>query len=134
MVSPPAAASLPMSAVTALVPFGETRSEPVLDFSEPQPEPSPGFEERLDDFAEKVADIDVNLGEGPETLVENVQTTPMQTPSKKTVSKRKISPKQVPKQGPTKDEPEDPSSKEGSTHHFKNWPNFFREVWCGEKL
>jgi len=37
-----------------------------------QPEPSPGFEERLDDFAEKVADIDVNLGEGPETLVENV--------------------------------------------------------------
>jgi len=100
----------------------------------PQPEPSPSFEERLDDFAEKVADIDVNLGEGPETLVENVQTTPMQTPSKKTVSKRKISPKQVPKQGPAKDEPEDPSSKEGSTHHFKNWPNFFREVWCGAKL
>ena len=33
-----------------------------------QPEPSPGFEERLDDFAEKVADIDVDLGEGPETL------------------------------------------------------------------
>jgi len=34
----------------------------------PQPEPSPGFEERLDDFAEKVADIDVDLGEEPETL------------------------------------------------------------------
>ena len=33
-----------------------------------QPEPSPGFEEGLDDFAEKVADIDVDLGEGPETL------------------------------------------------------------------
>ena len=33
-----------------------------------QPEPSPGFEERLDEFAEKVADIDVDLGEGPETL------------------------------------------------------------------
>jgi len=62
-----------------------------------QPEPSPGFEERLDDFAEKVADIDVDLGKGPETLMENVQTTLMQTPSKKTVSKRKISPKQVPK-------------------------------------
>jgi len=46
----------------------ETRSEPVLNFSEPQPEPCPGFEERLDDFAEKVADIDVNLGEGPKTL------------------------------------------------------------------
>jgi len=91
--------------------LAEIRSGPVLDFSEPQPEPSPGFEERLDDFAEKVADIDVNLGEGPETLVENVQTTPMQTPSKKIVSKRKISPKQVPKQGPVEDEPEDPSSK-----------------------
>jgi len=45
-----------------------------------QLEPSPGFEERLDDFAEKVADIDVDLGEGPETLVENVQTTPMHPP------------------------------------------------------
>jgi len=52
--------------------LAETRSGPVLEFSEPQPEPSPGFEERLDDFAEKVADIDVNLGEGPETLVENI--------------------------------------------------------------
>ena len=81
----------------------------------PQPEPSPGFEERLDDFAEKVADIDVNLCEGPETLVENVQTTPVQTPSKKTVSKRKISPKQVPKQGPPEDEPEYPSSKKAAT-------------------
>ena len=30
--------------------LAETRSEPVLDFSEPQPEPSPGLEERLDDF------------------------------------------------------------------------------------
>jgi len=58
-----------------------------------QPEPNPGFEERLNDFVQKVADIDVNLGEGPEILVENVQTTPMQTPSKKIVSKRKISPK-----------------------------------------
>jgi len=48
--------------------LAETRLEPVLNFSEPQPEPSPGLEERLDDFAEKVADIDVNLGEGPETL------------------------------------------------------------------
>ena len=28
----------------------------------------------------KVADIDVDLGEGPETPVENVQTTPVQTP------------------------------------------------------
>jgi len=65
--------------------LAETRSEPVMDFNEPQPEPSPGFEERLDDFAEKVADIDVNLGEGPETLVENVETTPMQPPSKQTV-------------------------------------------------
>jgi len=90
--------------------LAETRSEPVLDFSEPQPEPGPGIEERLDDFAEKVADIDVNLGEGPETLVENVQTTPMQTPSKKIVPKRKISPKQ----GPAEDEPEDPSSKKAA--------------------
>jgi len=57
--------------------LAETRSKPVLDFSEPQPEPSPGLEERLDNFAEKVIDIYVNLGEGPETLVENVQTTPM---------------------------------------------------------
>ena len=48
--------------------LAETRSEPVLDFSEPQPEPSPGLEERLDDFAEKVANIDVDLGEGPEAL------------------------------------------------------------------
>ena len=30
--------------------LAETRSEPVLDFSEPQPEPSPGLEDRLDDF------------------------------------------------------------------------------------
>ena len=57
---------------------------------------------------------DVNLGEGLETLVENVQTTPMQTPSKKTVFKRKISPKQVPKQGPAEDEPEGPSSKKAA--------------------
>ena len=28
----------------------ETRSEPVLDFSKPQPEPNPGLEEKLDDF------------------------------------------------------------------------------------
>ena len=60
--------------------LAETRSRPVPDFSEPQPESSPVFEERLDDFAKKVADIDVDLGEGPETPVENVQTTPMQTP------------------------------------------------------
>jgi len=58
----------------------ETRSEPVSDFSEPQPEPSPVFEERLDDFAEKVVDIDVDSGEEPETPVKNVQTTPVQTP------------------------------------------------------
>jgi len=49
--------------------LAETRSEPVLDFSEPQPELGPGLEKRSDDFAEKVADIDVNLGEGLETLV-----------------------------------------------------------------
>jgi len=77
--------------------LAEIRSGPVLDFSEPQSEPSLGFEERLDDFAEKVADIDVDLGEGAETLVENAQITPVQTPSKTTVSKRKNSPKQVPK-------------------------------------
>jgi len=34
----------------------------------PQPKPSPGFEERLDNFAKKVVDIDVDVGEGPETL------------------------------------------------------------------
>jgi len=90
--------------------LAETRSGPVLDFSESQPEPGPGLEERLDDFAEKVADIDINLGEGPNTLVKNVQTTPMQTPSKKAVFKRKISPKQ----GPAEDEPEDPSSKKAA--------------------
>jgi len=60
--------------------LAETRSGPVSDFSEPQPEAIPIFEERLNDFAEKLADIDVDLGEGPETPVENVQTTPMQTP------------------------------------------------------
>jgi len=37
--------------------LAETRSEPVLGFSESQAEPGPGLEERLDDFAEKVADI-----------------------------------------------------------------------------
>jgi len=94
--------------------LAETMSEPVLDFSEPQPEPGPGIEERLDDFTEKVADIDVKLGEGPEILVENVQITPMQPPSKQTVFKRKISPKQVPKQGPAEDEPEDPCSKKAA--------------------
>ena len=60
--------------------LAETRSGPVSDFSKPQPEPSPIFEERLDDFAEKVADIDVDLGEGPESPVENAQTRPVQTP------------------------------------------------------
>jgi len=94
--------------------LAETRSEPFLDFSELQPEPNPGFEGRLDVFAEKVADIDVNLHKGLETLVENVQTTPVQTPSKKAISKRKISPKQVPKQGPAEDEPEDPNSKKAA--------------------
>ena len=98
-----------------------------------EPEPSPGFEERLDVFAEKVADIDVNLGEGPETLVENVQTTPMQPPSKQTVFKRKISPKQVPKQGPAEDEPEDPSSKKAAPTTSK-LAQFLQRMWCRAKL
>ena len=55
--------------------LAEIRSEAVLDFSELQPEPGPGIEERLDDFAEKVADIDVNLGEGPETLLKYSNNT-----------------------------------------------------------
>ncbi|KAJ8431659.1 hypothetical protein Cgig2_024131 [Carnegiea gigantea] len=126
MASPPAAVSLPVSAVTTSVLFGglgladvppefgwdselfeplferpgvksaagpsevQTGVVDVVDMDddsspsegdsddvhipgEPQPEPSPVFEEMLDDFAEKVADIDVDLGEEPETPVENVK-------------------------------------------------------------
>ena len=60
----------------------ETRSEHVPDSNKPQLEPNPFYEERsddfLDDFSEKVADMD--LGEGPETPIETVQTMPVQTP------------------------------------------------------
>jgi len=62
--------------------LAETRSEPVPDSSNPQPEPNPVYEERLDDFLndflEKVVDID--LGEGSETPIETFQTMPVQTP------------------------------------------------------
>ena len=66
-----------------------TRSEPVPDSSEPHPEPSPVFEDRLDDFAKKVADIEVDLGEGTETPAENVQPTPVQTPKSVRIKRRK---------------------------------------------
>ena len=50
----------------------------VPDPRKPQIEPKLVFEDRLDDFSEKVADID--LDEGPETPIEIVQTELVQIP------------------------------------------------------
>ena len=58
--------------------LAETGSASVPDPREPQTEPKAVFEERLDDFSEKVTDID--LDEGPETPIEIVQTRPVQIP------------------------------------------------------
>jgi len=58
--------------------LAETGSASVPDPRRPQIEPKPVFEDRLDDFSERVADID--LDEEPETPIEIVQTRPVQIP------------------------------------------------------
>jgi len=58
--------------------LAETGPTPVSDPRKSQTEPKPVFEDRLDDFSENVADID--LDEEPETPIEIVQTKPVHIP------------------------------------------------------
>ena len=99
--------------------LAETRSEPVLDFSEQQPELGPGLEERLDDFAEKVADIDVNWVRGLRPLLKIFKQHRCKHPPRRLFLRGRFLPGRSPNKAllrmnlktPAEDEPEDPSSK-----------------------
>ena len=119
-------------------PAGPSEQQPTLiEEIVPSPESSPVREKRKAPAEQGSPQVSyaqtpaTNKGKGP--AEQSLKPTPptSKTHSKTTSSKRKVSLKQVPNQGPTEDEPVEPSCKKARKANPppQNLPNFFKEVW-----